>query len=543
MNKYILLIILCLLSIKLFANDKITLDSLLINLKYAKADSQKVDVLCRLSDYYLNHDLSKSLEYSHKAIDIASKKGRASQMAFVQSKRGQQFLLSGDYDMALKLLFSSLKIYEETNDFLSLYKVYNSIGAIYDRIHDYDKALDFYFKAVNSFNKQSLEDKLERVNLNSIYNNIGNVYNSKNELETALEYYQKALDLSKPQDDYKIMGSIYNNLGKLHSIQENYDEAYIYLQNSLDCRERINDKDGLAKTYSFFGNYYMMVGEEAMALESLQKSLLLGEEVGSLDTQNLAYYLMFGIYEGKGQLGKALEMHKLFKQTSDSLINQNTIQEITKARMQFDFAKKEKLTQAEEQEIRFKFWLTISILTLGFLVIGLLYGLLKVNSKRMKLKQEHILLEKTNLETDLDLKNKELTTNVMYLLKKNELIESISQRITNLKSQMKKENQGMIQKIIFDLQAGADQKVWEEFEVRFENVHNDFYKTLRDRFPEITPSDEKLAAFLRLGMSTKEISAITHQSIKSLEVARTRLRKRLKLTNTDTNLLTFLAEI
>lgn len=542
MNKYILLFLLSFISIKLLASDKIKLDSLLIQLRYAKADSQKVSVLSKLSDYYLNKDLPKSLELSHRAINIARKNGETSQMAFVQSQRGEQFFLSGDYDRALKLLFASLITYEEADVSPSLCRVYNCIGAVYDRIQDYDKALDFYFKAVNSLNELPSNKNLSRKNLNSIYNNIGNIYNSKNKIETALEYYQKALDLSKLLNDYRIMGSVYNNLGKLYSIQKKYDEALSYLQKSLECRQKIKDKDGLARTYSFFGNYYMMIGEETKALESIQKSLILGKEMGSLDTQNLAYYLMYEIFEQNGKHEKALEMHKLFKQTSDSLINQQTIQEITQARMQFGFDKKEKIAQAEQQKTRFKFWLTISILTLGVMVIGLLYGLLKVNSKRMKLKQERILLEKKNLETDLDLKSKELTTSVMYLLKKNELMNDVSNRLMELKSKMKKENLMPIQKILLDLQLAGEQCVWKEFELRFQQVHKEFYHNLQAKFPDLTPGQVKICAFLRLNMSSKEISSITHQSVNTIEVLRSRIRKKLELTNTSVNLVTFLSE-
>jgi len=152
-------------------------------------------------------------------------------------------------------------------------------------------------------------------------------------------------------------------------------------------------------------------------------------------------------------------------------------------------------------------------------------------------------LENQNLEKDLEMKNKELTTNVMYLITKNELIHDISKRLFQLKSHIKKENVNSLQRIIFDLQAGMDKDVWEEFELRFQQVHLDFYKKLKESYPELTPGDIKLCAFLRLNMTSKDISAITHQNIKTVEAARGRLRKKLNLTNTEVNLYTFLEEL
>ena len=62
-------------------------------------------------------------------------------------------------------------------------------------------------------------------------------------------------------------------------------------------------------------------------------------------------------------------------------------------------------------------------------------------------------------------------------------------------------------------------------------------------FPDLSPSEQRLCAFLRLNMSTKEISELTGQRISSLETARYRLRKKLGITNSHINLITFLNNI
>jgi len=73
-------------------------------------------------------------------------------------------------------------------------------------------------------------------------------------------------------------------------------------------------------------------------------------------------------------------------------------------------------------------------------------------------------------------------------------------------------------------------------------VHNKFYNTLNSKFPDLTPNELKLCAFLRLNMSTKEIAAITYQSYNSLSTARYRLRKKLGL-DEHTNLITYLNQL
>ena len=66
-----------------------------------------------------------------------------------------------------------------------------------------------------------------------------------------------------------------------------------------------------------------------------------------------------------------------------------------------------------------------------------------------------------------------------------------------------------------------------DFRTYFEQVHPDFFNRLLALHPVLTQNDLRLCAFLYLGMSTKEIAAITYKEIRSVETARMRLRKKL----------------
>lgn len=172
-----------------------------------------------------------------------------------------------------------------------------------------------------------------------------------------------------------------------------------------------------------------------------------------------------------------------------------------------------------------------------------MYYLARSRNKRIKLQQEKLKLEKENLENRLQFKNKELASNVMNLLRFNELAISITEKLMQAKVDFKQSNQSIIQEIINELRTSTNLEAWKEFEIRFKQVHEKFYDKLSTQFPDLTPNETRLCAFLRLNMTSKEISAITFQSVKSIEVARTRLRKKLDLVNKDTNLVTFLMSI
>jgi DNA-binding CsgD family transcriptional regulator len=82
-----------------------------------------------------------------------------------------------------------------------------------------------------------------------------------------------------------------------------------------------------------------------------------------------------------------------------------------------------------------------------------------------------------------------------------------------------------------------------EFSVRFQEVHQGFCEALLLKFPDLTQSELKLCAFLRLNMSTKEISELTGQRLLTVEHARYRLRKKLGISNSEVNLVTYLSQI
>jgi len=131
----------------------------------------------------------------------------------------------------------------------------------------------------------------------------------------------------------------------------------------------------------------------------------------------------------------------------------------------------------------------------------------------------------------------------MYMVKKNEMLKEVTEKLLSTVQRAIPDNRVVIQQAIVDIQSSVDDDVWEEFEVRFNQVHSDFYNKLSTYFEELTPNEKKLCAFLKLNMSTKEISALTQQSARSIEVARARLRKKLNIANTNVNLVNFLSEL
>ena len=212
----------------------------------------------------------------------------------------------------------------------------------------------------------------------------------------------------------------------------------------------------------------------------------------------------------------------------DEILRQNEIERIYQE------------VEYKNRELRYTAITVVAVLTAIILV--LLFFNLKNKNAKLKLKEENLLLEQRKLSQDLEYKKKELMSNLMYLMEKNEFITSISKKLIELKPDAKKDNKDLIQQIINEIRQNSSNKIWEEFEVRFKEVHTRFYHELYKGHPDLTPNEVKICAFLRLNMSTKEISAITHQSVKSINMARFRLRKKLEM-DRDENLIAYLTSL
>ncbi|PKP10788.1 MAG: hypothetical protein CVU09_06155 [Bacteroidetes bacterium HGW-Bacteroidetes-4] len=140
-------------------------------------------------------------------------------------------------------------------------------------------------------------------------------------------------------------------------------------------------------------------------------------------------------------------------------------------------------------------------------------------------------------------KDAELTENSLYLVKNNifnhEMVKLLNGCIEKV-SASDNIARNMIKEVINKLNRHIQEDSWFRFNLSFDRVHPEFNKHLVEHFPELTPTELKLCAFVRLGMSNKEIASLLNQNPDSVKVSRSRLRKKLGIEQSQ-NLENFLA--
>jgi DNA-binding CsgD family transcriptional regulator len=151
--------------------------------------------------------------------------------------------------------------------------------------------------------------------------------------------------------------------------------------------------------------------------------------------------------------------------------------------------------------------------------------------------REIIKLKNEKLSNDFSSKSKELAASLMSIAKKNDLLRAVK---NELKEDM---GEDTIKSVIDDINKNLIlDNDWDFFQEAFKNADSDFLKNLKAIHPLLTPGDLKLCGYLRLNLSTKEMSDLLNITSRSVEIKRYRLRKKLDLEHED-NLVNYILSL
>jgi DNA-binding CsgD family transcriptional regulator len=151
-------------------------------------------------------------------------------------------------------------------------------------------------------------------------------------------------------------------------------------------------------------------------------------------------------------------------------------------------------------------------------------NLRKEKRKELKSKKKMVQIKNEKLKLDIESKNRELAISTMSIIKKNEFLNSIKDQLKEV------ENTPKVKSVIKTINRNINNTDdWKFFQEAFNNADKDFLKKVKGKHPELTPNDLKLCAYLKLNLSSKEIAPLLNISVRSVEVKRYRLRKKMSL--------------
>ena len=147
------------------------------------------------------------------------------------------------------------------------------------------------------------------------------------------------------------------------------------------------------------------------------------------------------------------------------------------------------------------------------------------------------------LQSELGVKDRELVSFLLQLSQKNEMISKVANQLKTLKTGATDKNIKQLLQLLELLEVNvATPPDWSMIESQLEKIHPGFFNRLQAKHPTISVKDKKLCAYLRIGLTSKEISGLQNISPKSVEIARVRMKKKLKLSD-KTRIVSYLSQL
>jgi tetratricopeptide (TPR) repeat protein/DNA-binding CsgD family transcriptional regulator len=555
----------------LYASEALTLSK---SLNYKKGEANAEHNLAIIE--WISGNLEQALSHLQNALQAYSEINDIIDIGAIQNIFGLIYCRKGDYKLSELNYRKALAIYENLKDTNRIAAVLGNIGIVYTEKADYTKALEYCLEAI----------KLNENN-SSLTTSIGIIYGEQGNHEKSLAYYKKSQEICLSMSDKNDIANAYSNIGVAYYNLHNLDSAETNYLYALNNYKEVGNKNGLSQIYYNLGVLYLDKGRTNDALAQYQKALLIQKDVGNkegesttlLDIANLyknsknysnaiEYYNqalsianeiglkrncykacneLSGIYANLNEYAKAYKYYKEYVTIKDSIFNTESNNKLLTLETQYETEKKEnkilllnKEVQLKESKTKLLYAVIGSIVIISFLIILFQITKHQKNKKILQVKLERKELNKRILETEVQAKEKELELNkntllvyTQHLFEKNALLEDLNSKLKELESDQPEENEKLKQINQLASSRIITEEDWEQFKNLFENVYSGFFLRMRKEYPGITAAELRLAALIKLNISSRKIAAMIGISDDSVKKTRQRLRKKMQLDTED----------
>lgn len=424
------------------------------------------------------------------------------------------------------------------------------------------------------------------------YNGFAYIYTTQKKYKEAELYAHKALAASQKLNDTKLLYGSYANLGDIYFQQNLYDQALSFFleqqkiasTNPFEGEAAIHtmwsmaeiyhkkEKETIAEQYylsaiktaeiqnpplcmlikSNYGSFLIDVGRTNDALTILQP-LLKQEQINDyIEYKINVLKSLTRIYEQKGDYKKAMIYLRNCYDLRDSAYIMETSEKLDLLQKDFEGYKiltERKLNEqnlglehsnSQKKNLWIAFLSLLCAVTLSIMgyVINRILKQRKLNgalNEKLDLinltEAQRIESKKQQLLEDINEKYKKILPDSLLAAQFAGEINSLKQKVSVLKYKIpqKEDTAELIKGIETILKSFSSEKQWAEFKLLFEHLGENFYESLQKQYPDLNSLDMRLCALISMNLSTKEIASLTNKSVRGIESAKFRLRKKMKL--------------
>ncbi len=443
----------------------------------------------------------------------------------------------GNYFNTYQLLQEAIPIFEKYGDDYFLGNARLLLGLMYSSIGDYDQALEEINLADRHYREYGYPNNRIAYFKATL---------SKDAIEKVRLYKES---IAHGGDDPGMTIQAYEQLATIYNAQEMPDSAMYYLQLGEDMRVDMVPDNLLLKIVLNIQKAEVLYSRQEYdkALALLKETETIAQYYPKEYWEPSIYKYMAQIYENKGNNQQAFVYLKKYLKAFERQTNAFRSQEIPKAKAREAIQRQKELITTMEQDAKNahnRFIIILLVLIAVVILAGaiFLYFYQRMKMRRVEnrelrtnLEQEMIIkrLNLENFERDIKQKDCEISSSVLLLSNKNDVLQQI--RVITKKysdeGKIPHEFVDQVNSLVSDSLKGDDE--WSRFKIHFDSVHPEFFTKLKKASDELTENDLRLCAYIKIGMRAKDIASMLSVSPASVNTNRYRIRRKLNLSKED----------
>lgn len=311
--------------------------------KYSSMHYTNMNIL-----YSMKSDMPAAILYNDSGMSILQNKTDSTSIStlaklYLNSSSLQNNI--GDFNSAIESNLKAIDLCNSIGEQGKIESMYVNIGNSFGFLKEYDKALEYYYKA----KEMSTLNKNNYILFKSM-NNIASMYKSKQNYEKAIQTENDLLLILDSLDLEKNKISPYVTLATTYVLSGNRDAANIYFDKLLSLCIKYDDDKIRLPTYLNYAEFLVTGGKIDEGLKYNNLALEIALRLGNYNKLVNIYETASDAYQITGQLDSAIFYMNKYQLLKDSLASTELKENIYNLEKKYQTAEKEK----ENQKLRFE---------------------------------------------------------------------------------------------------------------------------------------------------------------------------------------------
>lgn len=491
---------------------------------YWMAKSHYYKSLCAYENYNNAEFFANANEALHLTETLRENKDTQLLLARIYQIKSAAFFNNNLLPECQGCIEKGLKIAEKYGFEKQKHDLLLNYGSLLIKLKEYDKAIDVFKVIID--NKTDLHPLLNIASTNVRMKQYDSVFFYA---DSIIHFISKMDKIGNNELNYLISSFHVKAVGYI-AIKK-WDDAIQCLDSASIILMQINDKSLVSTNLLHRAEAFNGLKQFEIALDYIDKSIDLARKIELIENEWYAVKIKSDILHSMKAYEQEVENLRYFNVLTDTIKNRENVEKIQLQKFQQETLALEQ--QYENQKAAMQQRHIFIILLLAFLlVVGTLVIVIIMLNRKRKLETTAAVL---------DTRNREVTSKTMEQIHLNQVLQDVVTKLTYF-SNNPKDNPNAVESAIRELKNIIDDGSEKDFDFYFTQVHPDFYRKLQADFPNLTANDLRLCAYIKNNLNVKDVAEMTGISADSVKAARSRLRRKLGISNPNDSLFDFLSK-